>query len=206
VACLGTRLFNDGARNGGDIIDDTLAGIRAIADEAGLLGGSPSSVILLGSGSGSLAALALAAKPASTKANDNAPRVRAAIACGVTPSCEAWEGCPLTLTKTLHQFADGNAARDLNPMRQKVEAFPPLLLLHGDHDRDVPPKAAHHLQARLDGGALSDLVLLAGAEHQFIEDPACDAARTALDRIATFLADHASEPVTAGGFAGLFDR
>lgn len=190
AAAIGSRPLGDGARNGAELLADARAAILRAVEEASLLGAAPRSVALLGSGSGSLLALALAHKLL------NDPQagvtVRAAVACGVTPSIEPWEGCPLSLTRTLSAFGEPSKH---SPMQMRPEGFPPLLLLHGDKDVEVPLKSAQKLHDRIvhDGGS-SELMLVNGAGHQFIERPDDAGLVPALERIRGFLGEHAREP------------
>jgi len=188
TATLGHRLLGDGARGGQDIVDDLRAGLAKLVDEAGLLDASTRNVVLLGSGSGSLFALALGAL---SHLEPKFPvRVRAVVACGVTPSIDPWEGCPLAMTRVLHAVAAGHG-HQWNPPTLKAEAFPPLLLLHGDADAEVPAKSAAKLHQRvIDAGEESAFAVLTGVGHQFIENPYDRAGKDAMDRIVPFLHEH----------------
>jgi acetyl esterase/lipase len=184
-ATVGYRLLGDGCRQGQEIVDDCIAGIRAALELASLHGADASSAILLGSGSGSLLALTVAAQLATAPAC----RVRAVVACGVTPTLEPWEGCPGAVARALEQFA-GSQRHALSPLHLPSESLPPLLLLHGDADAEVPARLAQRLHARaIEAGEHSQLAVLSGPGHQFIEAVQERGARAGLERILPFLAD-----------------
>jgi acetyl esterase/lipase len=200
TASVGCRLLEDGARHGQELLDDAQAGVRAAVEEAALAGASSASVVLLGSGSGSLVALTAAAQLAA--AATAGPRVRGVIACGVSPTLEPWEGCPLTTARRFDQFAGGQR-QTLSPMHLAPASFPPLLLLHGDGDQEVPARIAQRLHARVvEAGESSVLAVLSGLGHQFIENPAEHGAKAALERIVPFLKDQAREPSSERLFIG----
>ena len=195
TATVGHRFLGNDVKGGQEIVDDVRAAAQRAVEEASLLGADPASVVLLGSGSGSLVALAAAHQMIADR--KCRLRVRAAIACGVTPSLEPWEGCPLALTKGLHAFAN-QQVNLLSPIDLKADAFPPLLLLHGDADPDVPTKAANKLYTRIaESGESCQLAVLAGVGHQFIEHPFDRLARMAIDRIVPFLKEHTVKPAPA---------
>jgi acetyl esterase/lipase len=188
-ALIGTRLLGDGARHGQDIIDDSKLALAKALEEASLHGASAQSVIVWGSGSGSLTALSTAMHVA----RHETIRVRGCIACGVTPTLEPWDGCAPTVTKSLEQFA--NHARHLiSPMDMSAELLPPLFLLHGDSDNEVPARLAQRLHARaIEANETSQLAVLSGLGHRFIENPYDRAAKTALDRIIPFIDQYGHE-------------
>ncbi len=194
VATLGHRPLGDGARHGEDVLSDlTEAGLKAL-EEAQVLGFSGRSLALLGHGSGSLAALLTAPRFAGKAV------VRAAVACGLLGSLEPNAGTAGSYQIACDRFAAGRH-RELSPLHLDPAAVPPLLILHGDADREVPLAQAQNLQGRLTAaGEPSRLDVIAGAGHRFAEDPLAPAARDAAERIAAFLAEHAREPV-AGDWA-----
>jgi len=200
-AAIGHRQLGDGARHGQDLIDDVKAGITKALDESSIAGASDSTVVLLGSGSGSLTALTIA----SQLANDARIRVRGAIACGVTPTLEHWEGCSSTVAKALDQFAGGQRHL-LSPMELLATTLPPLLLLHGDSDTDVPAKVAQRLHAKvIEADESSTIAVLTGVGHLFIEHPLERGAKAALERIIPFLTEQAREPDRERLFTGIAD-
>lgn len=201
-ATIGHRQLGDGARSGQDLVDDVKAGIAKALEESSLAGGSDSTVVVLGSGSGSLTALTAA----SQLANDARIRVRGAIACGVTPTLEHWEGCSSTVTKALDQFAGGHRHL-LSPLELLATTLPPLLLLHGDSDTDVPAKVAQRLHAKaIEADETSTIAVLTGVGHLFIEHPLERGAKAALERIVPFLTEQAREPDRERLFTGMADR
>lgn len=195
AASMGHRHLEKDIKTGAELVDDIKLAAQRAVDEAGLLDASDKGVILLGSGSGSLPMLAAAWQ----LANDRLAkvRVRGVIACGVTPSPTPWEGCPLGLTKILHAYA-GTAPAGFNPSELRADGFPPVLLLHGDTDADVPTKAAQKLHQRIaDTGESCTFAAIAGAGHQFIEATFDRAARQAVDRILPFVQEHGADPEAA---------
>jgi acetyl esterase/lipase len=191
-ATIDFRSFADGARSGQDILDDARAGVTKALEEAAIQGQDGASLILLGSGSGSMIALNLAAQ----LSEDPHVRVRAAIACGVSPSLEHGDGLAPQVVKAVDQFA-GAQRHALSPLHLRPETFPPLLLLHGDNDNDVPPKLAHKFHLRVvEGGEQSTLAVLSSLGHQFIENPLDRGGKAALERIVPFLQEHAN-PLSA---------
>lgn len=201
-ATIGHRQLGDGARHGQDLIDDVKAALGKALDESAIVGGSDSTVVLLGSGSGSLTALT----SASQLASDARIRVRGLIACGVTPTLEHWEGCPSAVAKALDQFAAGQRHL-LSPMELPAASLPPLLLLHGDSDTDVPAKLAQRLHARaIEADEASALAVLTGVGHRFIDQPLERGAKAALERIIPFLTDQAREPERERLFQGMTEQ
>ncbi len=195
---VGTRLLNDGARSGQDIIDDVKAGVAKALDEAAIHGASDHSVIFMGSGSGSLTALTTAMQ----LFNDERIRVRGFIGCGVTPTLEVWEGCSTTTSKILEQFS-GHTRQLLNPMEMPADRLPPLFLIHGDSDNEVPARLAQRLHARaIEANEDSHLIVLTGIGHSFIEQPYERSGKNALERLMPFLHAHVNEPDSAELFLG----
>lgn len=202
TATIGHRQLGDGARYGQDLVDDVKAGVVKALEESAIAGASDSTVVLLGSGSGSLTALVCASQLAA----DARIRVRGAIACGVTPTLEHWEGCPSAVAKALDQFAGGQRHL-LSPMDLPAASLPPLLLLHGDSDADVPAKLAQRLHAHaVEADEASSLAVLTGVAHRFIEQPLERGAKAALERIVPYLAEQAHEPERERLFTGIAER
>jgi acetyl esterase/lipase len=197
-AAIGYRLLGEGARSGQDVIDDARLGTLKAIEEAACAGSNPASIVLLGSGSGSLIAMAVATQ----LSQDAKLHVRGAIACGVSPTLEQWEGCSATVAKALDQFA-GTQRHAFSPLHLQPDLLPPLLLLHGDNDLEVPAKLAQRLHARVvEAGEVSTLAILSGLGHQFIEQPFERGAKAALERILPFLQEHARTPEREQLFAG----
>ena len=187
VANLGHRPLGDGARQGQDVVADLAEATVKALEEAQVLGYAGRSVAVLGHGSGSLAAIAVANRLGGTVT------VRAAVACGVLASLEPNAGTAAVHQAACDRFA-GGAHRELSPAQLDPSAVPPLLILHGEADRDVPLAQAQALQARLSGaGEQCRLELFPGSAYRFAEDALTRPAREAADRVAAFLAEHAGE-------------
>lgn len=189
VANLGHRPLGDGARHGGDVLDDLAEAAAKAAEEAQVLGYAGNSIAVLGHGSGSLAAIGLAVRLQAKST------VRAAIACGILASLEPNAGTAPAHQAACDRFAAGRH-RELSPQHLAPSLVPPLFIMHGDEDRDVPLAQAQALHAGLvAAGEHSRLDVLAGAPHRFAEDALARTAREAADRTAAFLSEHAREHV-----------
>lgn len=200
-ASIGTRLLaspgaNPGpehARSGQDLLADILTALPKVVEEAALLGWSGNSIVLLGSGSGSL--LALVAASRLTLERKPGIRVRACIAAGVTPSLDHGDGWAPGLAAAIDRFA-GRDRHALSPMHLTPHGFPALLLVHGDKDIDVPAALAQKLHQRIvTADETSEITVLAGPGHHFIESPLSPNGRLGMERILPFLAVHGVEPV-----------
>jgi len=56
----------------------------------------------------------------------------------------------------------------LIPIQNVTEDYPPTLLLHGDHDTDVPYEQSVLMYEKLqEKGISSDLITIEGADHVF---------------------------------------
>lgn len=198
AACIGHRLLNDGAKNGQELCEDVRQGVERAVEEAALLGASSRSVVLLGSGAGSLPALVAAWQLAA----GGKVTVRGAVACGAHPTLEPWEHCAPATARLFEQFASGHR-HQLSPMELDPHRFPPVLLVHGDSDPEVPAKQVTRLHTRLtEAGESSALAILSGLGHQVLEHPAERGGKLALERILPFLAEHAREPGSERLFCG----
>ena len=199
-AALGYRLLGDGARNGQELVDDLKLGASKALEEAAVAGLGGNAIILLGSGAGSLLALTAAAQLAEEKLLH--VRVRGVAACGVSPTLEHWEGITAPVARALDQFA-GPHRHELSPLHLKADGFPPLLLLHGDDDEEVPARIAQRLHARVvEANESSTFAVLSGLGHQFIEQVNDRGARTALERLVPFLQEHGRDLQREALFAG----
>lgn len=197
-ACVGYRLLSDGVSHGTALCDDVRTGIEHAVEEAAVLGASARSVIVLGSGSGSLIALIAAWQLAQRRTLS----VRGVIACGVLPTLTPWERCSPAVAKLYDQFA-GNDRHLLNPMTVDAQGFPPALLIHGDSDPEVPVALVTQLHARLtEAGDQSNLAILSGLGHNALENPTDKSGRMALERIFPFLTEHAREAADESFFCG----
>lgn len=202
AACIGHRLLNDGAKSGQELCDDVQQGVERAVEEAAALGASGRSVVLLGSGAGTLPALVAAWQLGQA----GKLAVRGVVACGVHPTLEPWEHCAPATAKLFEQFAAGHRHL-LSPMELDPRHFPGVLLVHGDSDPEVPAKQVTRLHMRLvEAGESSTLAILNGLGHQVLEHPMERGGKLALERILPFLADHAREPEAERLFGGAGDR
>ena len=87
---------------------------------------------------------------------------------------------------------------DADPPDNRIAQFPPLLILHGEADREIPVALAHRLHDRIHaGGGDVEMHLYPGAQHVFnapwaSEYSAADAADS-WQRTITFLRDRLKE-------------
>ncbi len=198
TACIGHRLLNDGAKGGMELCDDVRHGVERAVEESAVLGASGRSVVLLGSGAGTLPALVAAWQIAAA----GMIAVRGVVACGVHPTLEPWDHCSPATARLLDQFAAGHR-HQLNPMELDAHRFPPVLFVHGDSDPEVPARLVTRLHMRLvEAGETSTLAILNGLGHQVLEHPAERGGKLALERILPFLAENAREPDSERLFCG----
>lgn len=194
VANLGHRPLGDGARTGDEVLADLTEATAKAIEEAGVLGFGGRSIVLLGHGSGSLPALLLAPRLARKHS------VRAVVACGVLASLEHTAGTAASRLAACDRFAMGRH-KDLSPLHLDPATLPALFMLHGEADREVPISQAQALQAQVAAaGEVSRLDVLAGVAHGFTDDALTAQAASSANAVASFLAEHAREPV-AGDFA-----
>jgi len=79
------------------------------------------------------------------------------------------------------------------PVRNIDSDYPPTLLLHGDHDTDVPyEQSAMMAEALAAAGVEHDLLTIHGGEHGFDAQPSAEA-RRALRRVIEFLTARLAE-------------
>jgi alpha-beta hydrolase superfamily lysophospholipase len=171
VATLGHRALGDGVRTGDELLADLAEAAAKAAEEAGVLGWNGRSLALLGHGSGALAALLLIPRLARRHP------VRAAVACGVLATTEPGHGTAAAHQAACDRFAMGRH-RDHAPLHLDPALIPPLLLLHGEQDREVPAEQARALHQHLTAaGETCVLEVLPEAGHRFAEDAAGPMAR-----------------------------
>lgn len=202
AASIGTRLLEKDLRSGSELVGDVIAACDKIVDEAALHGAHDRGVVLLGSGSGSLTALVAATRMLA----DRRCRLRvvATIACGFTPSTKPWEGCPLERTASVKTFG-GEQADAIDPATMPDDAFPPMLILHGENDESVPTKHALTFQKRLAAaGEIARLETVPHAGHQWIEAVHDRPSRFAIDRTVAFLREVApnGQPAATSASSG----
>lgn len=195
AASIGTRHLEKDLRNGSELVTDVVHACEKIVDEAAIYGAHDRGVVLLGSGTGSLTALAAGVRMLTDRACKL--RVAAVVACGLTPALEPWEGCPADKAGLLKTFA-GDAADRLDPARLPADAFPPVLVLHGEHDPEVPTRHALAFQKRLaEAGEVARIETVSSAAHRWIEAVYDRPARFAIDRIIGFLREVAPNGAVA---------
>lgn len=196
VATLGHRPLGDGARTGDEVLTDLANAACKALEEAQALGLSAQTLVLLGHGSGALAAFGLLPRLA-----HRAP-VRALIAAGVLATLEQGHGTAAAHIPACDRFAMARH-RDFSPLRQDPSAWPPLLLLHGEQDREVPAAQAEALAAHAAaGGATVRRELVPAAGYAFAEDALSSACTRVLPLIQAFLAEHGREPPRAAPLFG----
>lgn len=192
VALLGYRLLQ-GSRRGDELVDDVVQGLRAAVEEAQILGAAVPSLVMVGSGAGGL--LGLCALP---RLAEQAPlTIRGLAMVGTAPGLQPWPDCPAEVAESLAQFAAGPGVVD--PIHDGAGDLPPMLLIHGDQDEEVPARLAQTLHGDLvERSGASTLAIIAGAGHRFLEDPASQAGRSACSRIVDWLAKLDLAGTTAG--------
>ncbi len=192
LAAPGANPGSEHARSGVEVVQDVITALPKIVEEAALLGWDGASIVLVGSGSGSLTALVAASRL--TLERKAGVRVRACIACGVTPSLDHADGFAPALAAAIDRFA-GRDRHTLSPLHLTAHGYPPLLLLHGDKDVDVPAALVQKLHMKVAAAEESSTIqVLAGLGHHFIESPFSPAGKQAIERILPFLTEHGIEP------------
>lgn len=79
------------------------------------------------------------------------------------------------------------------PVRHVTAAYPPTLLLHGDHDTDVPYGQSVQMASALQAaGASHALITIANGEHGFAQEMDRPEIADAFGRVRAFLRRHAS--------------
>lgn len=171
------------ARNGNDLVDDLVGGCRRALEEDAVHGGDGRHLVFVGSGAGGLLALTAVFDLAAAGI-----AVDGIAVAGTTPSLAPWPGCSEAVATDLGRFA----MPDRDPARVTGD-LPPLLLLHGAEDDEVPPAQAAALHGRvLAAGGRSTLAVLAGVGHRFLEQPHSRGGHDACARLLAWLADLAA--------------
>lgn len=179
VASVDYRLLQ-GSRSGADLIADVVAALPVVHEECQVLGANLSKTVLVGSGAGGL--LGLSALPALATAGQ---AISGLAMVGTAPGLTPWEGCPDELREILACFAGNDQVAD--PLAAG-QVLPPVLLLHGDRDDEVPAVLAKNLHGRLvEGEGSSTLAIISGAGHRFLEDSHTPAGRSACSRLTDWL-------------------
>jgi acetyl esterase/lipase len=141
VACLGHRLFDE-VPNGLPMCKDLEDGCLKAVEELGLFGHECRSVILIGSGSGSLPALLAAWN----LAEHGSLGVAGTALVGAIPQ-QAWTNCPERWAKMLERFTAQQA--ELDALARAKDSRPPCLALIAKDDEDLPAHEADAYCERL---------------------------------------------------------
>lgn len=183
---LGQRSLED-AGGGDALVTELAAGLRLGLEEVALLGGRLRGAQLLGSGSGSLLALALAGR----LADDPELACRGVVCAGGAVTTTPWEACPSSIAERLQRFAPAERGNELDPLQIPADRLPPVFLLHGDADQEPPAAVARQLYRRLlDADDPAQFAVLSGAGHRFLEEGDAHLRATAIDKILAWLCDN----------------
>lgn len=179
VAPVDFRLLQ-GSRTGADLIADVVAAAKVALEEYQVLGGGDQ-VVIVGSGAGGLLGMC-----ALSQLQQALPGVLSGVAMvGTAPGLQPWDSCPVEVQGALQHFR-GTGVDD--PLQNPDDSLPPVLLLHGDQDDEVPCALARGVHAALvDHDVSSTLAIIAGAGHRFLEDPSSQAGRSACTRLLDWL-------------------
>lgn len=150
-------------------LDDVIAAVLWLADNAESLGIDPDRIVLAGGSAGGHLAMMAAA------ALRDKPRVAAVLALFAasdltvdpTPAKGTFNASAL-----LGSDATEEAVRAASPVHQITVDFPPVFLLHGGSDWLIDPVASLGVYDRLvDLGVPAELHIVAGALHEFTGEP-----------------------------------
>jgi len=167
-------------------LDDVLATVGWLADNAGRLGIRADSVVLEGFSAGGHLALMAAAR---------APRIGAVVAFFAPPSMTHNPPRPMPEPKEmlLGPGADAKALEAASPIHQIGPRFPPTFLLAGVEDPLVTPSDTIGLfQALRTHGVAAELHLYSGHTHEFSQLPSMVAPVQA--EVALFLQRNVVDP------------
>lgn len=150
-------------------LDDVVAAVQWVADNAGRLGIDADRIVLGGASAGGHLALM------ATKALGGKGRIAAVLslfsASELTldqPAPRGMFGAP----QLVGPEASAEALRAASPLYQVNADFPPVFLLHGGADWMIDPLASIKLYQRLvELGVTVELHIVADAIHEFIEEP-----------------------------------
>jgi acetyl esterase/lipase len=150
-------------------LDDIIAAVRWMADNADSLGINPDRIVLAGASAGAHLAMLAAA------ALREKPRVAAVLslfpASELTVDPEPEKGL-FNASMLLGADASAEAVRAASPLHQLSADFPPVFLLHGGKDWMVDPVASIRVYNKLvDLGVPAELHIVAGALHEFTGEP-----------------------------------
>jgi acetyl esterase/lipase len=167
-------------------LDDVLATVSWLADNAGRLGIRADRIVVEGFSAGGHLALMAAAR---------APRVGAVVAFFAPPSMTHEPPRPFPEPKEmlLGSQADADAVEGASPIRQITDKFPPTFLLAGVEDPLVTPADTIGLfQALRAQGVTAELHLYSGHTHEFSALPSMVAPVQA--EVALFLQRNVVDP------------
>jgi acetyl esterase/lipase len=206
VACVGYRPAGTAVFPAQ--LDDCRAAIATLVRDADTWGVDPARVCVMGRGAGGhLAALVALADPAAGAAETAAPAVVAAGAIAAPTDLPSLGPAHVRATSAASLLVGGplpelrEAARAASPLAHVSADDPPLLLVHGDRDPQVPADQAARLdEACRAAGVDCRLVLLDGSGHDVALDadaPAGAAVLAFLDRVLGAGAGHGVAPQPA---------
>ncbi len=175
-------------------VADLRAAVARAADEAAILGAPAEGVVLLAGGANAL--VAWAAAQAWAGRSQPLPRLRGLVAVGL----------PATTDPTVLTGSAVAGLRHLIPLGEPGEAdpakLPPVLLVHGEQDPDVPVRLVGPLFQRFEAaGHPIQSATLPGTGH-WLDQPHGKAGGEALARILAFLGTHAVRRPAVPLFAG----
>ncbi|MHB8767267.1 MAG: alpha/beta hydrolase [Deferrisomatales bacterium] len=158
-------------------LDDVVAALGWVIDQAGELGVDPARVALVGaSAGGHLALLAAAGENAGV----------AAVVALYPPVRLDRPELSATVRQLFGREPDREALERASPLYRVTAAFPPTLLLHGTGDDVVPWEDSAELHGALRrAGVDAELELFEGQPHAFDTDPALG--RRCVERMVKFL-------------------
>lgn len=181
-----------GSGGGTALLATLTAACAALLDEAAVAGLDGRSLVVLGSGSGSLVALLLAAHLAELPRF----RIRGAVAAGVTLVTDPAR-LPARARGPVQAFMPSGKP-PLSPDALAPQALPPLLLLHQRADPEIPLAAVEAFASRQRAaGEAVELVLLPGEHHQWLEHPLSGVGPDTVTHLTTFLRTQTLVPETA---------
>ena len=207
VACVGYRPAGTAVYPAQ--LDDCRAAIATLVRDADTWGVDPARICVVGRGAGGqLAALVALADPAAGVDETAAPVVAAACAIAAPTDLSGLGPATLRATSAASRLIGGplpelrEAARAASPLAQVSADDPPLLLVHGDHDPQVPVDQAARLDAACRAAGVDcRLVRVDGAGHEVPLDAGTTvgtAVLAFLDRVlGTGAASHSAAPSPA---------
>jgi len=150
-------------------LDDVVAAVRWLADNAGRLGIDPNRIVVAGGSAGGHLALMAAATLR------DKPRVAAVVslfaASELAVDPQPAKGL-FDATMLLGADASADKVRAASPLHQVTADFPPVFILHGSADWMIDPVASLRLYEKLSGlGVPAELHIVSGALHEFTGEP-----------------------------------